>query len=96
MKRHNDQPIHEVLSKLMKSPSYKNGFYDTKIKQIWENKLGKLLLNKTEKIHFSKGTIYLKLNSAPLRQQLMMGKDKLIKNFNNELGDSIVNNIILT
>ena len=96
MKRHNDQPISEVLSKMMNSSSYKSGHFDSKIKQIWTEKLGKLLINKTEKIHFAKGTVYLKLNSAPLRQQLMMGKDQLIKNFNDELGDTIVKSIILS
>lgn len=94
MKKHNDQPIHEVLAGIMKNGPLKAGYYDAKVKRIWEDKLGKLLMHQTEKIHFDKQVIYIKLSSAPLRQQLMMGKEQLIKNFNLELEENIVNDII--
>jgi len=95
MKKHNDQPIDEVLRKMMRKGPLKHGFYDSQVKRIWQEKLGKLLINKTEKIFFNKGVVYLTLNSAPLRTELMMGKEKLIESFNKELGEDVVVNIIL-
>lgn len=95
MKKHNDQALNEVLHKMMRQGPLKKGFYDSQVKKIWEEKIGKLLINQTVKIFFNSGTIYLTLNSAPLRNELLMGKEKLINSFNEELGDDIVKNIIL-
>ncbi len=95
MKKHNDQPIQDVLYKMMRQGPLKKGFYDSQVKKIWTEKIGKLIQPQTVKIFFNSGTIYLTLNSAPLRNELLMGKDKLIESFNKELGDDVVKNIVL-
>ena len=95
MKKHNDQPINDVLHNMMRKGPLKRGFYDTQVKKIWIEKIGTLLIQQTEKIFFNDGAIYLTLNSAPLRNELLMGKEKLIKQFNEELGEDIVRDIIL-
>lgn len=41
------------------------------------------------------GTLYLKLNSAPLRHELYMSKDKLIKQINEKTGVAILHDIHL-
>jgi hypothetical protein len=94
MKKHNDQPINEVLYNMMRKGPLKKGFYDAQIKTIWSEKLGKLLQKQTIKIFFNQGTIYLSLSSAALRNELLIGKQQLIASFNQELGAEIVKNII--
>ncbi len=95
MKKHNDQPIQDVLKGLLKKGPLKAGFYDAKIRKIWNEKLGKLIVQHTSKIYFAKGVIYLKISSAPLRQELFMGRQALVKRFNEELEEDIVKDIIL-
>jgi hypothetical protein len=95
MKKHHDQPINEVLNGLLKKGPLKSGYYDSQIKKIWREKLGTLILNHTSSIYFAKGTIYLKISSAALRQELFMGKQSLKERFNEELGEKIVNEVIL-
>lgn len=91
----NDKPIHEILNSMSKKGPLKSGLADARIKKIWEEKIGKLLLTQTEKLYFAKGIIYIKITSAPLRHELQMGKAKLIEQFNKELGEDLVINIIL-
>lgn len=93
MKKHNDQPIHDILKNMVKSGPLKSGYYDAKVKEIWKTKLGKLLTNQTEKIYLNKDVIYLKLNSSVLRQELLMGKNQLIEKFNIELDSKVVKDI---
>ena len=95
MKKHNDQPIHEVLKDFLKSNKMSKGYYDAQVRKIWQEKIGKLLVEQTEKIYFAKGIVYIKLNSAPLRHQLLIGKSQLIENFNKELNETIVQDIKL-
>lgn len=96
MKKHNDQPIQDILKGMMRKGPLTTGYYDTQVKLIWNEKLGKLLAHQTVKIHMSKGVIYLKLNSAPLRNELFMGKEQLVKRFNEELGEELVKDIIFS
>lgn len=95
MKKHNDQPINDVLKGLLKKGPLRAGYYDSKIKKIWAEKLGVLIIQHTSSIFFAKGIIYLKISSAPLRQELFMGRSALVKSFNNELGEDLVKDIIL-
>ena len=95
MKKHNDQPIHEVLKNMMQSGPLKAGYYDSQVKRIWNQGFGKLLAEQTLKIFFNKGIVYITLSSSPLRNELLMGKQKLIDTFNKELGSTIVNDIVL-
>ncbi len=95
MKKHHDQPINEVLKGLLKKGPLKSGYYDSQVKRIWKEKLGKMILGHTTSIFYAKGTIYLKISSAPLRQELFMGKATLVKRFNEELGEKIVKEVIL-
>ena len=41
------------------------------------------------------GTLYLRLNSAPLRHELFMSRDKLIKQINEKLGVRVLHDINL-
>lgn len=95
MKKHNDQPINEVLNGLLKKGPLKSGYYDIRVKKVWKEKLGKLVLQHTSNIFFAKGIIYLKISSAALRQELFMGREALVEKFNEELGENIVKDIIL-
>jgi hypothetical protein len=95
MKKHNDQPINDVLKGLFKKGPLRAGYYDAKIKKIWKEKLGKLVLQHTSSIFFAKGIIYLKISSSPLRQELFMGRAELVNRFNEELGEKLVKEIIL-
>jgi len=95
MKKHNDQPINDVLKGMMKKGPLRSGYYDAKIRKIWAEKLGTLVIQHTSSIFFAKGTIYLKISSAPLRQELFMGRSTLVDKFNKELGENLVKEIIL-
>jgi len=90
MKKHNDQPIQDVLKELVNQKHMKKGVWEARIKEIWANDIGKLVNNKTEKIWFDKGTVYIKLTSAPLRNQMMIGKQKMKENFNAALDSDVV------
>ncbi|MFA6834666.1 MAG: DciA family protein, partial [Bacteroidaceae bacterium] len=38
--------------------------------------------------------LYVQLNSAPLRQELMMGREKLVRSLNKHVGATVITNII--
>ena len=91
----NDKPIQDVLKDFLKQNKITPGYYNSKIQNIWAHKMGSTINNYTRKVHFSKGKVYLKIDSAPLKQELLMGKEKLIKILNEELGSELVKDIFI-
>ena len=74
MKKHNDQPIQDILKGMMKKGPLTTGYYDTQVKLIWNNKLGKLLTNQTVKIHLNKGVILLEVEFSSTEKRTLYGK----------------------
>ena len=48
----------------------------------------------TENIYIKNNILYLKINSSALKQELIYGKDKIIENFNNEIGSDEIKKLI--
>lgn len=95
MKRHNDKPIQDVLRSFVNQKHLKKGITETQVKKIWMEKLGKLIAHHTERIWYNNHIIYIQLNSAPLKNELFMGKANLINSFNKELGEDLIKDIKL-
>ena len=58
--------------------------------------MGKNVSQYTENIYIKKHTLYLKINSSALRQELSYGKGKIIDNLNTEIGSDQIKRIIFT
>lgn len=66
----------------------------TTVMDSWGRLLGKTVSARTEKLFMRNKTLYVKLNSAPLRHELTMGKSKLINLLNKEFKEPVVEDII--
>ena len=60
---------------------------------MWLNVIGKNVSH-AENIYIKNNILYLKINSSALKQELIYGKDKIIENFNNEIGSDEIKKII--
>lgn len=95
MKKHNDKPIQDVLHSFINQKHLKKGLIETKVKKIWMNNLGKLIVHHTERIWYNNSIVYIQLNSAPLKNELFIGKSDLIASFNKELKEDIIKDVKL-
>ena len=58
--------------------------------------MGPTVANRTTKIYFRDKKLFVYLNSAPLREELFNGRDKIIKLLNEEAGTEIIEEIIFS
>ena len=95
MKRHNDHKISEILDQLVETPAIRSGYYKVSIEKAWTALMGKTIISYTDSLYFNKGVLRIKLTSSPLKHELSLGKEKLIKLLNKHVGKNIISDIII-
>ena len=88
MGRHNDKPIGHVLNE--SNARVGKGYDTVRIEKIWKNHMGPTIAGYTSKLYFKDGLLKVYLTSAPLKKELLMGKEKIINIINSEVGEELV------
>ncbi len=85
-KRENDIfKIKDLIPGMLKENKLQKGMDQILVKEAWEDIMGKGVMSYTESVLLSKSTLIVKLSSAPLREELSYGKDKIVKMLNDHL-----------
>lgn len=95
MKNANDQSLKQVLKEMVETYRLKARLNQTKIQKLWERLMGKAIANYTKDIKLRKNKLYLTIESAPLKQELSFGKEKITKLLNDELGEGYIDDVII-
>ena len=65
------------------------------IEEVWEKIMGKTVARYTDKIKIHGHTLYVNTAIAPLRQELLYQKDKIIQLVNAELGENVIKEVVI-
>lgn len=95
MKRHNDQKINEILKEMTNSKRLKPKLHQTKIKMVWEELMGPSISKYTTKISLRRNKLYVTIESAPLKQELTFGREKLKNIMNEALGEAYIEEVVI-
>ena len=91
MGRHNDKPIRDVLNEfILGNAKVSKGYHTKHLEDVWKEEMGPVISSYTSKILFRDGTLTVYLTSAPLKKELLMGKDKIVGIINGALGQDLV------
>ena len=89
-KKFEPQTIGEVLDDIVGSKALKTGLTNAKVVQIWSKLMGENIERYTDKIIVRNKTLTISLSSAPLREELTYGKEKIIRMINEETGVKLI------
>ena len=70
MRKHNEQSLKEILGHLSQDQRFSQNLSEIKLRETWKEQMGETISKYTSKIYFRKGILYVKLDSAVLRQEL--------------------------
>ena len=87
--------IKSILDNIIDNSSLKVGLNNVKIQSVWKKMMGSNINSYTSDISLKKRTLYVKLSSSVLREELSYGKEKIIKILNEEFGEVIIDKIVL-
>ena len=95
MRGNNNRVIGDIIRKLMKNPKLAGKLDELDALQAWDEIIGKQICKYVADQKIYKGTLYVKLKSAVVRNELSYKKSEFISQINNRLGKKLLNNIIL-
>lgn len=88
------QKIDAVLKEIFTQKSLKKGWTEVQVVSAWYEAMGEHIRQYTREIKFNKGTLYVGMDSAPLKMELNYGKEKIVRLVNSQLEIPLVEKII--
>ena len=85
--------ISKVIEEVFSQKQIRIGIDNIKVQDAWKKTMGKNIQKYTFKVVYRKGTLYVKLKSSVLKEELKYEKNKVIKLINNELGKEYIKDI---
>ena len=90
MKRNDAEPIGKLIQQFLRQESLESPLNEQRLLDAWPQILGPA----TSNLYIRNQTLYVHLTSAALRQELMMGREKLVRALNQKVGATVITNII--
>jgi predicted nucleic acid-binding Zn ribbon protein len=66
-----------------------------RIEEVWEELMGKTIAKYTDKIQIINHTLYISSSVAPLKNELLYQKEKIIERINEALGEKLVKDVVI-
>lgn len=95
MSKHNEVSLKEAIEQLIDSYKIKPKLQESQIIEFWEHCMGKTIAKHTKEIYLRNKKLFLQIDNAPLKQELLFGRDKVIKLINEKLGDEVIEDIVI-
>ena len=86
--------VRSIIKKISYNKLFGDGLRKVFLNKVWSNVIGKNVSQYTENIYIKDNTLFLKINSSVLKQELSYGIDKIIENFNKEVGSNEIKKIV--
>ena len=95
MRKSNQQSIGIVIKKLLKDQKLEGRLKELDVLELSEELLGKNLMKYIKDLSVKNGTLIIKVRSAAVRNELSYQKSEIIKKINKQVGNKILQEIIL-
>lgn len=94
MKKENTHELKELLEQLIKAYRWSGKMDEMKVRDSWGIVVGKMIDRHTTQVQLKEKTLFVKLDSSALRNELMMARSKIAASINKEVGKKVIDDII--
>lgn len=85
----------DAIKEFIGSNRLEKGLDKVRAEEAWNTVMGSAISKYTTSIKLNRDTLYVKLSSSVLREELSYGNQKIIKLLNEELGKELITKLIL-
>ena len=83
-----------MIRKFFRQSGLESPLNEYRLVQAWKDVVGPVITRYTSNLYIKNQILYVHLTSSVLRQELMMGRDLLVRNLNEKVGAQVIVNII--
>ncbi len=95
MKRKNDQTMKEAVDRLVDAYGLREKLDEQAVASLWDELAGGMVAKHTVAVKLRRGKLHIKVDSAPLRQELTFMREGLANTINEQLGRKVVDQVLL-
>ncbi len=95
MKRKNEVTLGQALEMMVDDLKLRGKINESRIRDGWAEIMGKPIARYTSSVSLRDGKLYIKIDSAALKQELNYSREKIIELFNKELGGQVVKDVVI-
>jgi predicted nucleic acid-binding Zn ribbon protein len=89
----NEAPLKEVIDRWLRAYRLDGKMKELDIINAWPEMMGTAVAHRTKEIKIRNKTLYLKMESSVMRDELAHGKQVIIERVNEKAGSEIINNV---
>ncbi|WP_256001888.1 MULTISPECIES: DUF721 domain-containing protein [Pedobacter] len=94
MRKPNDITLKEAIGKLLNVYRIKGKFDETSVVAFWPELMGKAVANRTTQIYVSQKKLFVRLESAVVKNELLMVRAGIIQKINERAGTEVITEIV--
>lgn len=94
MKRTEAESIGRIIQGYLEAERLDTKMYELRVAAMWSEVVGPGVNRYTVNRYVKDGCLYVRLSSAPLRNELMLGRSILVKRLNEAVGHEVIKDII--
>lgn len=95
-KRNNEHiSISDALKEFVEKNKLQSGLDKVNVRDVWNSQMGPAIAKYTTAIKLDREVLYVQLSSSVLREELSYGKEKIVRNLNEELGKELIKKLVL-
>lgn len=85
----------DALKLFLQKSRLKGNMQAMQITDIWAELMGKTIARYTDKIQIMNRTLFIATSVAPLKNELLFQKEKIIQRVNEALGENLITEIVI-
>lgn len=89
----NNKPLKDAIDKLLRAYGLQDKLDEVELFNVYEEIAGKMITKHTKNIFFKQGVLYLQIDSATIKQELLFNKQFLIDSINMKIKRNILQDI---
>lgn len=95
MKKKNDVSLKDALQLMVRQNQWKQKLDRVKVADVWHQVMGETIAKYTKHVTLRNKTLVILIESAPLKQELAYAKPKIIKLMNEEIGENLIEEVLI-
>ena len=95
MGRTNDKSLKDAIEQMLHVYKLRRKFDETTLITAWPEMMGNAIANRTTRIYIRERKLYIQLESAVIRNELMMMRSNIVEKLNERAGSSVIDEVIL-